>query len=471
MEQKKRKKKFEMPDTYVIIFSILVLAAILTYILPAGVFDRVQDVATGRMVVVPGTYHRVENTPISITDFFLAIPQGMIKNAGIIFFVLIIGGCFGIVNASGSFEALIRCTITKQKGRKGKGGEYIVALLVCLFGLAGGVVGMSIECLAFVPILITLCLSLGFDSVVAVAIMLIGVSYGYGCAPINPFTVGLAQSIVGLPMFSGMSYRWLLFAVSSVVVGIYLIIYCRKIKADPSKSLVAGMDFSEFELAEIEDAKLTKRQIGVLVTFFGGIVVLMVMIIKKGWYMTELSAFFFALTILCGIVYGMSVNELSRNFLQGVKDMAYAGMLIGLAASISIVMESGQILDTVVYAFSLPLQHTPTVLNGGLMMIVQTCINFFITSGSGQCVVTMPLMAPLADLVGVSRQTAVLAYQLGDGCSNAIIPTSAMLMAAIAIGKIPFTRWVKFVWKWLVIQYVIGFIFCVVATIIGYGPF
>lgn len=466
----KKKRKFEFPDTYVIIIGILLLAVILTYILPAGTFERVEDANTGRMVVQPGTYAHVEQTPVSFLDFFMAVPQGLAKNCVTVFFVFIIGGCFGVINASGSLNTLIRRVITKQKANS-KGGELIVAFLVIVFGLAGGVVGMATECLAFVPILVTLCIGLGFDALVGVAIMLIGVSYGYGNAPLNPFTVGLAQSIAGLPMFSGMAYRWILFIVSSFVIAGYLIWYCRRIKADPSKSLVADLDYSEFALKEIEDKKMGKRQIAMLTCFFGGIILLMFMIVKMGWSMTELSAYFFALAILCGLVYGMTLNEMARNFVEGMKEMVYPAILVGVAAGISIVMENGQILDTVVNAFSAPLQNTPAIINGGLMMVVQTFTNFFIPSGTGQCVVTMPLMAPLADIVGITRQTAVLAYQLGDGCSNCIVPTSAMMMAAISIAKVPYTRWIKFVWKWLVIQYAVGFIFCVIATAINYGPF
>lgn len=466
--KKKKKRKWQFPDTYVLILGLMLLAVVMTYVVPAGNFERMEDPSSGQMVVQPGTYESAEQTPVSFLDFFMAVPQGLEKNAVTVFFIFLIGGCFGVVNATGSLHQLIRKSITAGKG---KSGEIIIAVLLIVFGLAGGVVGMAEECLAFLPILVTLAIGLGYDAVVGVAIMLMGVCFGYGTAPINLFTVGLAQSIAGLPLFSGMWYRWILWGVSAVVAVAFLIHYCRKVKADPSKSLVADLDYSEFCLEDVGETKLTKRQGAVLTCFFGGIILLMAMIVLKGWYMTELSAYFFGLALVCGLVYGMSLNEMARHFVDGMKDMVYPAILVGIAAGISIIMENGNILDSIVNAFAQPLSHTPQVINGGLMMFVQTLINLFIPSGTGQAVVTMPLMAPLADVVGITRQTAVLAYQLGDGCSNCIIPTGAMMMAAISFGKVPYVRWAKFIAKWLGLQLIIGFSFCVIASVIQLGPF
>lgn len=432
--KKKKKRKWQFPDTYVLILGLMLLAVVMTYVVPAGNFERMEDPSSGQMVVQPGTYESAEQTPVSFLDFFMAVPQGLEKNAVTVFFIFLIGGCFGVVNATGSLHQLIRKSITAGKG---KSGEIIIAVLLIVFGLAGGVVGMAEECLAFLPILVTLAIGLGYDAVVGVAIMLMGVCFGYGTAPINPFTVGLAQSIAGLPLFSGMWYRWILWGVSAVVAVAFLIHYCRKVKADPSKSLVADLDYSEFCLEDVGETKLTKRQGAVLTCFFGGIILLMAMIVLKGWYMTELSAYFFGLALVCGLVYGMSLNEMARHFVDGMKDMVYPAILVGIAAGISIIMENGNILDSIVNAFAQPL----------------------------------PLMAPLADVVGITRQTAVLAYQLGDGCSNCIIPTGAMMMAAISFGKVPYVRWAKFIAKWLGLQLIIGFSFCVIASVIQLGPF
>lgn len=469
-KESRGKRKPAFPDTYVLILGLIAAAVIMTYIVPAGSFARVKDAASGQSVVQPGTYQRIRQMPVPVTEVFMAVPQGLAKNAVTVFFIFIIGGCFGVVNATDTLNGLIRKAIT---GRKRKiRGEIIIGILVLTFGLAGGVVGMAEECLAFLPLLVTLAVGLGYDSVAGAAILIIGIAYGYGSAPVNPFTVGLAQSIAGLPMFSGMWFRWILWVCSTALAAGYLMVYCRKIKADPSKSLVADIDQSQFQIdLGAGEHKFTKRQIGVLVCFIGGILFLMWMIVWKGWYMTELSAYFFGLSILCAVVYGMSPNEMSRHFVEGMKGMVYPAILVGMAAGISIILENGHILDTIVNAFSKPLAAVNPALNGGLMMLVQTAVNLFIPSGTGQAVVTMPLMAPLADVVGITRQTAVVAYQLGDGCSNSIIPTSAMTMAAIALAKIPYSRWVKFVAKWLGLQLLLGFLFCIAADIIHLGPF
>ena len=468
----KERKKWEFPDTYVLIAALLFLAVLATWVLPAGSYERVYDEAADRDVVQAGTYAAVESNPASIGDFFLAVPQGLVKNASTVFFIFIIGGCFGVVNRTGALTGLISQTIRRSKGGKGSGERVVILLLLLVFGLAGGVVGMAEECMMFLPVLVMLSIGLGYDAVVGTAIMMFGVACGYGCAPVNPFTVGLAQSIAGLPMFSGMWLRWILWACGFAWSIFYVLRYCRRIQADPSRSLVADCDYEEFQMDEAHmGIALRKREIGVLVSFFGGIAVLVVMIILKGWYMTELTAYFFFLAILCGVVYGMGPNTMAKAFVEGMQTMTYPAILVGIATGISVVLENGLVLDTIVHGLSQILNYTPRILNGGLMMLVQSAINFFIPSGTGQAAVTMPLMAPLADVIDITRQTSVLAFQLGDGCSNAIIPTGAMLMGSLAISKVPYVAWVKFAGKWLVGLLAIGFAFCVFAVAINYGPF
>ncbi len=466
----KKRKKFPFPDTYVLIVCLMLLALILTYLIPSGTFDRVTE--GGREIVQPGTYHTVEQTPVGIGQFFMAIPSGLLKNAITVFFIFIIGGAFGVVNATESLHRLI-AQVIHRTGASSRRSEWVIVLLVVMFGLAGGVIGMAEECLAFLPILITLTIGLGYDAVVGAAIVLMGVAMGYGAAPINPFTVGLAQSIAGLPMFSGMWLRWIFWCVSVVLLSGYLVRYCRKISRNPERSLVYGEDYSEFSLKDIhtEHAVLTKRQVATLAVFFGGIALLMVLIVVKSWYLHELVAYFFVLGILCGLIYGMTPNEIARHFVAGMSEMTYPAILVGLASAISIIMEQGQILDTIVYGCSRVLDFAPTVLKGGIMMLIQSVINLFVPSGTGQAIVTMPLMAPLADVSGLTRQISVFAYQMGDGFSNAIVPTLGMLMAGISMGKISYGRWARFAGKWLAIQLVINFIFQIFAVLINYGPF
>lgn len=328
------------------------------------------------------------------------------------------------------------------------------------------------ECIAFLPILMTLCIALGYDALVAVAILLLGLASGYGSATINPFTVGLAQGISGLPLFSGMWFRWIFWICTMILLSAYIISYCKKIKKDPSKSLVSDIDYSHWQIDESSVGdKLSSGNIRVLVTFFGGILVLMILIIKFSLGMSDLSAYFFALGILCGIVYGMSPNKIASGFVKGMQEMVYPAILIGFASSIVVILEQGVILDSIVHGLSLVLNYVPRIFSGGAMMIMQSVINFFIPSGTGQAMVTMPLMAPLADVIGIPRQVAVLAYQMGDGFANGIVPTLGVLMAGISIAHIPYTRWFKFASKIILMELVLGFVFLMIAVQINLGPF
>lgn len=470
-KEKKTRKKLPMPDTYVLIVGLMLLAAVLTYFIPSGTFTRVAD-ETGRQMVQPGTYAPIEQTPVTPGQFFMAIPAGLLKNAITVFFIFIIGGAFGVVNST---EALHRgiARIIRRTGSSSKRSEWVIVLLASVFCLAGGVIGMAEECLAFLPILITLSIGLGYDAMVGTAIVIMGVATGYGAAPINPFTVGLAQSIAGLPMFSGMWLRWIFWVVSTAYLSLYLVRYCRKIQKDPGKSLVADVDYSEFKLEEKEkeDYGLSKRHIATLAVFLGGIALLMVLIVVFSFYLNELVAYFFVLGIVCGFVYGMTPNQIAKAFVEGMKQMVYPAILVGLASSISIILEQGQILDTIVYYCSLALNYVPLIFKGGIMMLIQSIINLFIPSGTGQAIVTMPLMAPLADVAGLTRQISVFAYQMGDGFSNAIVPTLGMLMAGISMGKISYGRWARFAAKWLSLQLIINFAFQIFAVLIHYGPY
>lgn len=463
-EPKKNKKfKLAFPDTYVLVFGLIILAALMSYIIPAGSYTRTADPVTGNLMVQPGTFENVAQSPVSITDVFMAIPSGMLKNAITVFFIFMIGGAFGIINSTGSIHALITKVISGSKSTKSR--EKIIAVLVVVFGLGGSVIGMAEECFAFLPMLIMLAIGLGYDAIVGTAIMMIGVAAGYGAATLNPFTVGLAQGIAGIPLYSGTWFRCIFFAVTFTGIVIYIIRYCRMITADPTKSLVADIDYSSFTIDEAaEQLKLTKRHILVLIIFFGGILLLMGLIVFYSLGMKELTAYFFALGIAGGIAYGLTPNKIAEGFVNGMKDMVYPAILVGIASGISVILEQGMILDSIVNACSALLQYTPRWLNGGIMMLIQSAINFFIPSGTGQAIVTMPLMAPLADVVGIPRQVAVLAYQMGDGFTNTIVPTLGLLMGSIAIGKIPYTRWFRFVSKWLCFQVVINFIFLIIAV-------
>jgi len=459
-----------MPHPYVLLIMIIMLATIATYIVPAGQFDRIEDVNTGRMVVQAGTFHKVEQHPVSIFAFLLSIQKGLVSSAGIVFFIFLIGGAFGIVTATGSIQALLAKTIVKFEGT---GNEKLILIAIPLFfGFMGATWGMYEETLVFMPFLVMLAMSLGYDAVVGISLGLLGVAAGFASAPLNPFTIGVAQGIAGLPLFSGMWYRWIFFVISMIVTIWYILNYASKVKKDPSKSYVKDVDYSDFKLTEnIKGKEMTSAHKRVIMVFFGAIIVLIIGVLKYGWYIDELATLFLTMGIIAGLVYRMKLNDIAVNFVKGCEFLAYAAIIVGFARGVMVVMEDGTILDTIIYYLVQPLYHLPKFFAAGLMVPIQTLINFFIPSGSGQAMVTIPIMAPVSDLLGIPRQVAVLAYQYGDGFSNMFVPTLGATMAAIGIGRIPYTKWIAYVWKLLLLQVIVGTISCMIAALIGLGPF
>jgi len=463
MERKNLFSRF--PDALVLLICLIILAAILTYIVPAGEFTRVEDPVTKRMVVEAGTFHTIDPTPVTFGQLFMAVPSGMSGAATIIFFLLLIGGAFGVVTGTGALDALAGKTITKFKG--GKSDQLIIAGLILFFGFVSSVVGMYGECLAFIPIIMMLTISLGYDALVGTAIVMCGISAGYGAATLNPFTVQIAQGIAGLPILSGLGFRWVFWIVVMAVLIWYILSYCKKIKADPSKSLVKDIDYSDIKVDESHLVEMTGRHVAVLTVFFGSLLLLIFLMIKLQFTMAQISAYFLLVGIIAGIAYGMHVNDMVSHFMSGAQKMVYASLLVGFASAISIMLNTGKILDTIVHYASLPLQYMPNYLAAGFMVVVQSVINLFIPSGSGQAMVVMPIMAPLSDVLGFSRQIGVLAYQMGDGFANIVVPTLGILMAGIGMGRVPYPTWLKFSFKLFLLLMLVGIIFCILAVLIG----
>ncbi len=468
MEKLKDKKRFRVPHTYVLLFLVVVLIAVLTYFIPAGEFDRAEDPATGRIFVVADSYHAVDNSPAGFFDIFTAIPKGMEKSGYIIFFVLLIGGSFGILQSTGAIDAGIGHIVKRMKGKE----KLIIPILMIVFSLAGAILGAAEELLPFYPIVISLALALGFDTITGTSIVLLGAGAGFAGAFLNPFTVGIAQGIAGLPLFSGISYRLVAYVILLLGAIIYVYRYASKVQKNPTSSLTYEEDklkHEEFALGEI--AEFTGRHKLVLSVFAIGLVILTFGVVKLGFYITELAAMFLIMGILSGIVGGLKVDKIAEEFVKGAQGLVYGALIIGLATSIMVVMQEGKIMDTIIFSAASLLQGLPPALGGVGMFVAQSFINFVIPSGSGQAAASMPIMAPMADLIGISRQSAVLAFQFGDGFSNVINPTSGYFMAAIAIGGIKWEKWFKFMWPLFLIWSVLGAILVAVSVMIDYGPF
>ena len=452
-----RARDWRMPDSLVLLLLLIVLAQLATYVLPAGEFER-----EGRQVV-RGTYQPVEADPLPPLAFLTSIPAGLAAAQDIIFFVFIAGGVIALVRATGAVDALIGAALRRFGSRP----ALLVAGMVLLFALGSSTVGMAEEYVAFIPILVTLCLALRMDAVVAVGIVYVGAGVGYACAALNPFTVLIAQDIAGLPLTSGQAVRWLLLIVCAAVGVHHLLRYAGRLRGDPASSLVASVDYSSgFE--QPADVLLTNRRLTVALIFAAGIGVFVYGTAARGWYLTELSAVFLAIGLLAALAGRLSPNGAARAFLGGAADMTTTALLIGFARTIQVVLADAQVIDTVIHGLAEPLAALPGHAAAVGMLAVQTICNFFIPSGSGQAFVTMPIMAPLADLTGVTRQTAVLAYQFGDGFTNMIVPTNAVLMGILGLGRIPYASWVRFVLPLLVKLNVVAVVALVLAVQLGY---
>ena len=450
-------RRVRFPDALVLIVALILLAQGAGCVLPAGEFER--DGAR----VVPGTYHAVEAEPLPPLAFLTSIPAGLGAAQEIIFFVFLVGGVIGVVRATGAIDAAIGAAIARLGSRP----AWLIGGAVGLFALGASTVGMAEEYMPFVPVLVTMCLALRLDAVVAVGIIYVGAGVGYACAALNPFTVLIAQDIAGLPLTSGQGPRWVLLVVCGAVGVHHILRYAARIRADPAASLVADVDYSDgFVLPA--DRQFNAQRWGVLAILGGGIGMFIWGVAARGWYLTELSAVFLAIGLLAAVAAGVAPNAVARAFLQGAAGMTATALLIGFARTIEVVLTDARVIDTIVHGLAQPLAALPAHAAAVGMLAVQTAANLFIPSGSGQAYVTMPIMAPLADLTGVMRQTAVLAYQFGDGFTNMLIPTNALLMGMLALGRIPYQRWVAFVVPLLLKLYLVAAAALVLAVEFGY---
>ena len=460
------KSKIKVPHTLIILFSMVIIAQIMTYVIPSGSFDRVETEA-GRMQVLPGSFHLTPDTPlVPIWASLTAVPRGFGAAQEIIFFALIIGGTFAILRASGAVDAGMRSLLERWGDRP----FLIIAGGVTLFAVGSSSIGFGEEYFPFLPVLITMCLALGYDRVTAVAIIMVGYGAGFGAALYNPFTTMIAQDIAGLEPMSGMWFRAVMFFVF-VPIGIHHVwSYAKKVKNDPSASLVADIDFpGAVSLDDDDDQTFTTTHKWIL-SFVGLAVAIMTYGLSKlGWYLNEMGAVFIGLSIVIAIVARISPDKAATAFGTGAASLTSVALLIGVARAIQIVLTDGGIVDAVINGISLPLQELPAMVSAIGMFFVQSIANFFIPSGSGQAFVTMPVMAPLADLVGVNRQVAVLAFQYGDGFSNIFIPTQYVLLGMLAIGGVPYDRWLKFIMPFMVKVVIAGSASLAIAVLIDYS--
>ncbi|MBD9088068.1 MAG: YfcC family protein [Lachnospira sp.] len=462
--EEKQKKKWKTPHTFVILVAIIIIAAIATYLIPAGEFTRFKDAATGKTLVEAGSYHRIASNPLNPLLIPSAIYTGIVKSASTITFMLIIGGAFQVITSTGALTALCKKlskTFSKHK-------YVVIPVFLTLFSIFGFTMGMSSEVMIFVPIGITLALFLGLDKVTGTAMIALGAAVGFTAGILNPFNVGVAQDIAEIPMFSGMGYRLLVLVILLVINTVYIPWYAKRVKADPTKSIIYDEpDDNEFVFDDKDEAMTLTHGLTLAVIVIG-FAALIYGLSKLDWYFEEMSGLFIFMGIACGLVSGYGPSRIAKEFGNGAKGIVVGCLIIGIARTVEVILSDAKILDTIVYGIVNIVNVMPGSIKAVGMFICQSLINCVIVSGTGQAAVTMPLMVPVSDLVGISRQTAVLAFQLGDGFSNSVLPMSSSLMGYLAVSKIPYSKWLKFMMPLFLIWTALGCLFMLGALIIGY---
>lgn len=464
----KIKKKFKMPHAYAIIVLLILFCVILTWILPAGNFQTVYDQELDRELVVAGTYASVEPSPVGLWGFFESLYVGMVNASEIIFFVIFATAYVFLLMKTGALNALVGSLLRTLGNRE----HLLIPIIMLVFGLAGTTIGAYEEVYGLIPAFIVIAITLGYDRIVGGSMVFVGMATGFSAAILNPFTIGLASAVAGIPMMNTkiLIFRIVTFCLfMSLSIG-YVMWYAHRIKKDHTKSYLYGIPeklLSKDILSreEVIELPFTNRQKITLWTFLVLIAAMAIGISVYGFYLEELAALFIIGFFLTGIINHMSVSNIADSFVESAESAMYGVLLIGLSYSIEVVMSSANIIDTVVLSLSNLVGTLPSSFAAVGMIVGQNLINFFIPSGTGQAVVVMPIMAPLADLVGLSREVAVTAYQFGDGFSNMFWPTAVAVECGIM--GIGLDKWYKFITPLFIMMFILQSIMITVGVAVG----
>lgn len=468
-KMKKKSLLERIPHPLTLLFYIIIFAAILTYIIPSGEFDRVTMESNIGTVTktIPGTYHAIEKNPAGIFDILRAIPEGFVGIADIVFIVFAAAMMFGVLEKTGMLENAVG-SFVKKMGMKRK--FLIVAIVTYVYGLLGIFVGYENN-IALVPIAVVLSLAIGGDVLLGAGIAVGGISVGFGLAPFNPYTVGIGHKLAEMPLFSGWEYRLVIVFVLLTILVLFNIRYFKKIIKDKENSLVKEVDTTGLSLSkDISEYSMQKQDIAMLLVFLVGLAIMLWGVFTNGWYIKEIAAVFLGVGIVSGLVARMRPDEIAETFSKALEPSALAAVIIGLAQAIKVVMDQGGISDTIANGLVSNLDNLPTMVAVVYMSITQSIINIFIPGGSGQALVTLPIMIPTGDMLGFTRQTTILAFQIGDGLTNIMTPTLGGLMAMLGLCRVPFGKWVRYIASFTALAFVISWVFLIISVLIGYGP-
>lgn len=442
------------PTAYTILFALIILMAVLTWVLPAGQYQRAANEALGKDAPVPGTYQVVEPAQQGVFDVLLAPitgfynqSTGMANAIDVSLFVLVIGGFLGVVNATGAINTGIERVMLRLKGRE----KWMIPALMLLFAAGGSTYGMAEETLAFYVLLIPLMIAVGYDALTGVAVIMVGAGIGVIGSTINPFSTAIASNAAGIPFTQGLALRLVILALGWLICVVYVMRYAERVRKDPARSLVADLKASNEAhfLRNREDHRasvLTTRQMLILLMFGATFAAMVWGVASQGWWMAEMSALFLASSIAVGLVAWLGEKPFTTAFVDGARDLLGVALVIGLARGIVVIMDQGKITDTILHTFEGWITGMPDVAFVNALFATEGLLSLLVPSTSGLAVLSMPILAPLSDFAGVPRHLAVTAFQTAIGITNLVTPTYAVVVGALAIGRVPYQRWVRFIW-------------------------
>ncbi len=472
--------RLKIPHVFALLTAIILVCSFLTYVIPSGNYERELRQVGGveRTVVVPDTYQTLPKhisakgvvfgekvpsmaSPESVVGFLSAIPRGMAAAAEIIFFVFIIGGVFGVLQATGTIPAIVHSILDRLR----HSWKALTIVLMTGMAIGGSTLGMGEEFIPLVPIFLIVAKEIGCDRIYGVALVYVAGAVGFAAATTNPFTVNIAQGIAEVPLNSAIGFRLVFLVCCLLVTLVYVLRYGSRIRRDPQTSFMADDPFDLPEL-DVEPPALRATHLAILASSVGIFVFILYAVQKMGWWLAEMAGGFILMALVAIAIARLPVAEATRAVVKGMEEMTVAALVVGFARGITVVLEDGQILDTLIFTAAGVLEQVPRYLAAEGMLVFQATLNFFIPSGSGQAAVTMPLMTPLADVLGLTRQTAVFAFTCGDGLSNMVIPTSGILMASLGLAKVPYQKWLRFMAPLLLQLMLLAAVFMAIAVMI-----
>lgn len=463
-EEPAKKSRFKMPHVYVVLMTMLIVAYVATLVVPKGAYER-EESAEGFSLILPDTFTFIDVPNLGFFDFLFAIPTGMVQAGELIFGGIMIGGLFAVIERTGLLNIVIQFIFNTFRFNK----MWVIPVLMIPMAAFTTFTGAMELSLIYLPVLIPLIIKLGFDRFTAFAIVIISTTAGLSVSLTAPSTVGVAQTISELPLYSGIALRIIVLAIILLIGIWYVWRYANKIQKDPTLSYVHG-DGIDAEFVQIEEAnlKISKQQIFGIIFLAAGIGVMIYGLLSWGWYFIEIGGWYAFMGIVLGFICGLKPSEIAETFNDGFKQFVVVIIVIGLARSISVILENGHILDTIIHGLSSVVSTLPGQIAAVMMMVVQALFNFLVGSGSGQALITMPIMSGLSDIIGVTRQTSVLAFQFGDGFSNIIYPVG-LILAFLALARISYGKWLRFVVPLVIIWYAVGAVVLIIAQQIGWG--